>query len=54
MPATDLAHPEEDRALSVEEYARIQMFPDTWKFAGKMSDIYKQTWSKQHKQIQGK
>ena len=42
MPATDLAHPEEDRALSVEEYARIQMFPDTWKFAGKMSDIYKQ------------
>ena len=42
MPATDLAHPEEDRALSVEEYARVQMFPDTWKFAGKMSDIYKQ------------
>lgn len=42
MPATDLAHLEEDRALSVEEYARIQMFPDAWKFAGKMSDIYKQ------------
>ena len=42
MPATDLAHPEEDRALSVEEYARIQMFPDSWKFAGKISDIYKQ------------
>ena len=42
MPATELAHPLEDRALSVEEYARIQMFPDTWKFAGKMADIYKQ------------
>lgn len=42
MPATELAHPVEDRALSIEEYARIQMFPDTWEFAGKMSDIYKQ------------
>ncbi len=42
MPATELAHPVEDRALSIEEYARIQMFPDTWKFAGKMADIYKQ------------
>lgn len=42
MPATDLAHPEEDRALSVEEYARIQMFPDSWKFAGRLPDIYKQ------------
>lgn len=42
MPATELAHPVEDRALSIEEYARIQMFPDTWKFAGKLADIYKQ------------
>ena len=42
MPATDLVHPTEDRALSIEEYARIQMFPDSWKFAGKMTDIYKQ------------
>lgn len=42
MPATDLVHPEEDRPLSVEEYARIQMFPDTWEFAGSLSDIYKQ------------
>ncbi len=42
MPATELAHPVEDRALSIEEYARIQMFPDTWKFAGKMADVYKQ------------
>ena len=42
MPATDLAHPEEDRPLSIEEYARIQMFPDNWHFAGKLADIYKQ------------
>ncbi len=42
MPATDLMHPEEDRALSIEEYARIQMFPDNWKFAGSLADIYKQ------------
>ena len=27
MPATDLAHPTEDRPLSVEEYACIQEFP---------------------------
>ena len=42
MPATDLMHPVEDRALSVEEYARIQMFPDNWVFKGRMADIYKQ------------
>lgn len=42
MPATDLMHPVEDRALSVEEYARIQMFPDKWVFKGRMADIYKQ------------
>ena len=42
MPATDLMHPEEDRALSIEEYARIQMFPDNWVFKGRMADIYKQ------------
>jgi len=42
MPATDLAHPEEDRPLSVAEYARIQQFPDHWEFAGKLVDQYKQ------------
>lgn len=42
MPATELCHPDEIRPLSVEEYARIQMFPDSWKFAGKMADVYKQ------------
>lgn len=42
MNATLLAHPTEMRALSVQEYARIQQFPDNWKFQGKISDIYKQ------------
>ncbi|MBF6682394.1 DNA cytosine methyltransferase, partial [Acinetobacter baumannii] len=34
MPATDLAHPEADRPLSIEEYKRIQEFPDDWQLAG--------------------
>lgn len=42
MNATLLAHPTEMRALSIQEYARIQQFPDTWKFQGKLTDIYKQ------------
>lgn len=42
MPATDLAHPEENRPLNIAEYKRIQEFPDSWLFAGKTVDIYKQ------------
>lgn len=42
MPATDLAHPEEDRPLSVEEYKRIQEFPDDWKLEGGLVQQYKQ------------
>ncbi len=42
MPATDLAHPEEERPLSIEEYKRIQEFPDSWKLCGKLTDQYKQ------------
>lgn len=42
MPATDLAHPEENRPLNIAEYKRIQEFPDSWLFAGKTADIYKQ------------
>lgn len=42
MNATLLAHPTEMRSLSVQEYARIQQFPDDWKFHGKLSDIFKQ------------
>ncbi len=42
MPATDLAHPEEDRPLSIEEYKRIQEFPDNWIIAGSLLDQYRQ------------
>jgi len=42
MPATDLAHPEEDRPLSVQEYKRIQEFPDNWKICGNVLTQYKQ------------
>ena len=42
MPATDLCHPNKDRPLSIQEYARIQEFPDDWKFFGEMKDVYKQ------------
>lgn len=42
MPATDLIHPIEDRPLSVEEYARIQGFPDDWVIEGSLLDKYKQ------------
>jgi DNA (cytosine-5)-methyltransferase 1 len=42
MPATDLAHPEADRPLSIEEYKRIQEFPDDWIIAGSLLDQYRQ------------
>lgn len=42
MPATDICHPTEDRPLSVQEYARIQQFPDNWAFCGSIVDRYKQ------------
>lgn len=42
MPATDLAHPVEDRPLSIEEYKRIQQFPDDWIICGNTLDKYKQ------------
>lgn len=42
MPATDICHPSEDRPLSVQEYARIQQFPDDWIFCGSLADRYKQ------------
>jgi len=40
--ATDLAHPVETRPLSIEEYARVQMFPDDWEFDGPIMEVYKQ------------
>lgn len=42
MPATLICHPTELRPLSVREYARVQQFPDNWKFSGRITDIYKQ------------
>jgi DNA (cytosine-5)-methyltransferase 1 len=42
MPATDICHPEEDRPLSVEEYKRIQQFPDSWAIQGSLIDQYRQ------------
>ncbi len=42
MPATDLCHPTEDRPLSVEEYKRVQGFPDDWAIRGNLSDVYRQ------------
>jgi DNA (cytosine-5)-methyltransferase 1 len=42
MPATDLCHPEEDRPLSIQEYMRIQEFPDDWRLAGSLIDRYRQ------------
>lgn len=42
MPATDLAHPEENRPLSIQEYKRIQEFPDTWIIEGSLLDQYRQ------------
>ena len=42
MPATDLAHPVEDRPLSIEEYKRLQELPDNWELSGPLIQQYKQ------------
>jgi len=39
---TERCHPKETRPLTVREYARIQTFPDSWKFQGSTSSQYKQ------------
>jgi DNA (cytosine-5)-methyltransferase 1 len=39
---TERCHPEETRPFTVREYARIQTFPDDWKFAGSTAQQYKQ------------
>ena len=39
---TERAHPEHNRPLNVREYARIQTFPDEWKFEGGVGQQYKQ------------
>jgi len=40
--ATFFGHPEELRPLSIQEYARIQQFPDDWEFIGSKSSKYRQ------------
>jgi len=42
MKQTERCHPYETRPLTVREYARIQTFPDSWKFMGKLDAQYKQ------------
>ncbi len=39
---TERCHPEETRPFQIREYARIQTFPDEWKFEGSLSQQYKQ------------
>lgn len=39
---TALCHPESDRPLSVDEYKRVQGFPDHWQLAGAMNQQYQQ------------
>ena len=39
---TERCHPEETRPFTIREYARIQTFPDDWKFMGSVSQQYKQ------------
>lgn len=39
---TERCHPEETRPLTIREYARIQTFPDKWKFRGSTASQYKQ------------
>jgi DNA (cytosine-5)-methyltransferase 1 len=40
--ATGLCHPEETRPLSVQEYKRVQEFPDDFHIAGSVADKYRQ------------
>ncbi|MDP2598859.1 MAG: DNA (cytosine-5-)-methyltransferase [Candidatus Liptonbacteria bacterium] len=39
---TERCHPKETRPLRVREYARIQTFPDSWRFEGSVSSAYRQ------------
>ena len=42
MKQTDRCHPLEVRPFSVRENARIQTFPDDWKFEGALGAKYRQ------------
>ncbi len=39
---TERCHPDETRPFTIREYARIQTFPDDWKFCGSIGSQYKQ------------
>lgn len=39
---TERCHPDETRPFTTREYARIQSFPDSWKFSGGIGSVYKQ------------
>ena len=39
---TERCHPDENRPLTVREYARIQTFMDSWEFKGSIANQYKQ------------
>jgi DNA (cytosine-5)-methyltransferase 1 len=39
---TERCHPEETRPFTTREYARIQTFPDDWKFIGSQPSVYRQ------------
>ena len=39
---TERCHPDETRPFTVQEYARIQTFPDDWVFSGGIGERYKQ------------
>ncbi|MGI6666732.1 MAG: DNA cytosine methyltransferase [Bacillota bacterium] len=40
--STGLCHPDITRPLSVQEYSRIQQFPDDWVFEGSLASRYRQ------------
>ena len=40
--ATALCHPDELRPLSIQEYAKIQGFPNSWEFKGSTREKYRQ------------
>ncbi|MDX2063287.1 MAG: DNA cytosine methyltransferase [Bacteroidia bacterium] len=42
MPATEFCHPNELRPLSIQEYKRVQEFPDEWELSGNTVAKYKQ------------
>jgi len=39
---TERCHPDDTRPFTIREYARIQTFPDNWKFEGSIAQQYKQ------------